>query len=268
MALIEPQPCQSADKDDVARRFSRAAIDYEQFANIQSQIAVNTLARLAQRGITGESAPRALDIGCGTGRHTAELATLVARAEGLDLASGMIDVARQRFPDISFVQGDAEQLPWSEPVFDVVYSSMALQWCQRPLVAMSELHRVMHSNGLAELAIMVDGSFTELTAASGIVNAGIQLNRLPDTQSWLTAARQAGFTLTSNHVALYTDTFTSLIELLRSIKCVGAGSPTHKNTGLPLTRSRLQALEQAMTNPATGELLNTYKVLQLSLEKP
>ncbi|MDC8831772.1 methyltransferase domain-containing protein [Alteromonas gilva] len=263
MALIEPEPYQLTRKVDVARRFSKAATDYEQFANIQLQIASKTLSRL-----TGLRVERALDIGCGTGRHTAELAGIARCTEGLDLAPGMVEVARQQFPHILFVQGDAEQLPWTTPRFDIVYSSMALQWCQSPMVALAEIHRVLMSRGRAELAIMVDGSFAELVTANRKANAGLQLNRLSAAQDWLNAAQQAGFTVTRSDVMTYTDTFTSLVTLLRSIKCVGAGSPTNKKTGLPVTRSRLKAVEQAMACTATGQLSNSYQVLHLSLEKP
>ncbi|NVK58002.1 MAG: methyltransferase domain-containing protein [Alteromonadaceae bacterium] len=262
MALIDPIPGSSTCKGDVARRFSQAASQYEQYANIQSHIATHTFSRLA-----GVSAQRALDIGCGTGRHTAELAAIAACVEGVDLAPGMIEVARQQFPDIHFLQGDAEQLPWSEPIFDVVYSSMALQWCQAPVSALAEIYRVLLATGRAELAIMVDGSFTELTTANSQVQAGLQLNRLFSAHDWLYAAEHVGFAVKNSEVVSYTDQFSTLVDLLRSIKCVGAGSRTDAQACVPLTRRHLKAIEQAMTCPDTGWLFNSYRVLHLTLEK-
>lgn len=53
---------------------------------------------------------RVLDIGCGGGRTSAKLAAMAKSYVGLDYAAPMVEICRQRYPELSFVQGDATRL--------------------------------------------------------------------------------------------------------------------------------------------------------------
>lgn len=73
---------------------------------------------------------RILDLGCGTGHLTAELATAVGeegRVLGIDQSAEMIDEARVEYPDLEFVRADAREFA-AEEVFDAVFSNAALHW--------------------------------------------------------------------------------------------------------------------------------------------
>jgi ubiquinone/menaquinone biosynthesis C-methylase UbiE len=63
---------------------------------------------------------RTLDIACGTGFLTQHLRGEVV---GLDQSDAMIEVARERLPGMTFVQGDALQLPFDDGSFDRVFTS-------------------------------------------------------------------------------------------------------------------------------------------------
>ncbi|GGF81962.1 methyltransferase domain-containing protein [Alteromonas lipolytica] len=264
MALIEPQECvqQATQKQDVAKRFSAAARQYDTLATVQSAIAGSALAR-----ITTAKATKALDIGCGTGRHTYQLGLISQQTTGLDIAPGMLAQAAANYPMLSFVQGDAEQLPWQADEFDLVFSSMVLQWCRSPLVAMQEIKRVLQPGGKAELAIMVEGSFGELRQGCAGSGVTLRINPLFSAIDWLNAAKQAGLACGDQNTLDYPDRFDSVLPLLRSIKCIGAGSSTNQATSQPLSRCDLKALEGQMLAAGNGQLTNTYKVLHLSLEK-
>lgn len=70
---------------------------------------------------------RILDLGCGTGQLTAAIAEAGARVVGLDNSRGMIEQARERFPELEFVSGDAADFSFPEP-FDAVFSNAVLHW--------------------------------------------------------------------------------------------------------------------------------------------
>lgn len=273
MALIEPvHLCeQNTCKHDVARRFSLAAAKYDAQAGIQARIASSAIERLAD-----VACQRLLDIGCGTGRHTAELGQSGADVTGVDLAPGMIKLATERYPQFNFRVGDAEQLPWQQETFDVVYSSMALQWCNQPAKALTEIKRVLSSGGRAELAIMVDGSFKELRNASQRSSHDLQLNSLFSATDWSAAATHVGLMINDSNLVDYIDQHDSLLSMLHSIKRIGAGSAitshspkqTHTQTHhAPLTRQALRVIEREMPISASGQLINTYCVLHLTLTK-
>ena len=77
---------------------------------------------------TGE---RILDLGCGTGHLSHQIALSGAEVTGLDLSQTMIDQARKSYPGLRFVVADGGRLPFAD-VFDAVFSNAALHWMQEP----------------------------------------------------------------------------------------------------------------------------------------
>ncbi|MDE7241633.1 class I SAM-dependent methyltransferase [Desulfovibrio sp.] len=68
-----------------------------------------------------------LDLGCGTGTLTSELAARAGTVLGLDASPEMVTAARARFPDIDFITGDALELSF-ENRFDTVFSNAVFHW--------------------------------------------------------------------------------------------------------------------------------------------
>ncbi len=90
---------------------------------------------------------RLLDVGCGTGQLTAAAAKRGAKAEGIDFASVMVAIAAANYPEVTFTQGDAEDLPYEDGYFDCVACSFGLLHVQQPERAMAEAWRVLRSSG-------------------------------------------------------------------------------------------------------------------------
>jgi ubiquinone/menaquinone biosynthesis C-methylase UbiE len=65
---------------------------------------------------------RALDVGTGTGDGAIALARRFPEAEvvGVDLADGMLELARRKAPELRFERADASRLPFSDGSFDLV----------------------------------------------------------------------------------------------------------------------------------------------------
>jgi SAM-dependent methyltransferase len=92
-----------------------------------------------------------LDLGCGTGYWCAWLARLGARPVGLDLSEAQLDTARelQREHGIEFplVHASAEEPPFPDGSFDVVFSEYgAAIWCD-PYVWIPQAHRLLRPGG-------------------------------------------------------------------------------------------------------------------------
>src|SRR5262245_12412249 len=68
---------------------------------------------------------RILDLGCGTGALTAEIAASGAEVIGVDRSAEMIDEARKKFPQLQFEVCDARALPFSGE-FQAIFSNAAL----------------------------------------------------------------------------------------------------------------------------------------------
>ncbi|MBD3585090.1 methyltransferase domain-containing protein [Salinimonas sp. HHU 13199] len=254
---------QAVLSEAVARQFSRAAPQYDRLASIQQHIAAQAIRQIPV------SSGRLLDIGCGTGRNTALLAERGFDASGADLARGMVEYASLNYPHLSFCVADAQHLPFNNDAFDVVFSSMAMQWCQDINLAMSEVARILRHAGIATLSIMTDGSFGQLNASRRASGLSAVTNIMASHEKWLTAAQESGFTVLQAENIAYTDTFADILSLLRSIKSVGAGVRCDNASVSALSRRQLTLLESAYQRYKTPEglLPLTYRVSHLVLEK-
>ena len=250
------------NEQDVAHRFSKAAVQYNSIASVQRIIAKQALANLPV-----DLQGTALDIGCGTGIHTQTLASKGAAATGVDIAEGMLAQARKMYSDPIFVEGSAVDLPFSDSQFSTVFSSMALQWVSDTRLVANEIARVLKNGGLAELAIMVAGSFSELKTARKVAQLPQAETYMPTTAQWVNGFKQSGLSLQRVITKDYVDTHCDIMSLLRSVKGVGAGETGRKQP--PLTRRDIKKLAMAYSNVSGVEskLPLTYRVSHFRLEK-
>jgi len=97
-----------------------------------------------------------LDVGTGTGVVAVTAARAGARATGIDLTPALLEHARENAriagADVSWVEGDAENLPFADASFDVVLSQFGHMFAPRPEVAVAELRRVLKPNGRVAFA--------------------------------------------------------------------------------------------------------------------
>ena len=87
----------------------------------------------------------ALDVACGSGKLTAELAKLarpVGRVVGLDFSPHMLEVARRDHPGIEFIEGDALKLPFEDASFDAATIAFGLRNLADPVRGLREMTRV------------------------------------------------------------------------------------------------------------------------------
>jgi trans-aconitate 2-methyltransferase len=89
---------------------------------------------------------RILDLGCGTGRLTAEIAAAGAQTLGIDSSPDMIGQARQNYPKLKFQLADARTLTITEP-FDAVFSNAALHWIPEARAAVQSIYRALKPGG-------------------------------------------------------------------------------------------------------------------------
>jgi SAM-dependent methyltransferase len=94
-----------------------------------------------------------LDIGCGTGAFTRDLAAVVGErglAIGLDAAPAMLTRAVRETlaaPNVAYVRADAERLPFRPASFDAVCCFAALHLLADPWAALDEIGRVLAAGG-------------------------------------------------------------------------------------------------------------------------
>lgn len=139
-----------------------ASANAKQQAYWNSEIATNWLARLDhfERGLKSIgaalldfAAPQpgeaVLDVGCGAGTTTEELAALVApgRAVGLDISEALIGAAKERSAGrAQYILADASDYPFA-PEYDLIYSRLGLMFFTDPVASFANIRRAAKPGG-------------------------------------------------------------------------------------------------------------------------
>jgi trans-aconitate 2-methyltransferase len=133
------------------------ASGYNHVSALQKWLADESLAAVELAG-----SERVLDLGCGDGKITAEIAERLPHgsAIGIDPSTDMIDFARKRFvggrANLTFEVGDATRLPYRD-AFDLVVSFNALHWVPDQAAALHCIRDALRPGGRALLQFVSQG---------------------------------------------------------------------------------------------------------------
>jgi trans-aconitate methyltransferase len=117
---------------------------------------------------------RVLDLGCGTGHLTRQIAESGAAVVGVDSSAAMIEEARRAYPQLRFELGDAMGLRVLEP-FDAVFSNAALHWMTRPADVAASVRDALKPGGRFVFEMGGHGNMAAVYGAleRAIVRAGL-----------------------------------------------------------------------------------------------
>ncbi|MBL8206326.1 MAG: methyltransferase domain-containing protein [Blastocatellia bacterium] len=125
---------------------------------------------------------RILDVGCGTGHLTAQIAEAGATVVGLDSSAAMIDTAQAAYPHLKFVQADASDFSFDEP-FDAVFSNAALHWVLQAEAAVKCMSHALRSGG--RLVIECGGKGNIRNILTALNQAMIELEQGEMERIWV-----------------------------------------------------------------------------------
>ncbi len=257
---------QSFEKRAVAKSFGDAATQYDEFARIQYRLADELLAMCPQQPLGS-----VLDLGCGTGYCLPKLADRYPQAKivGADLSQGMLDHAQQHFPAFDYVLADAEDLPFEANKFDLVFSNLAVQWCDDIANVLSEVQRVLKPGGWFIFTNLADGTLQELKQAWASVDDYQHVNEFPLAQQLAQKNKQSDFDVVSFVCEPRIQFYQTLRALTDSLKRVGAHNMTQGRSKTLTPRADLKRFAQAMEACREVQGLPArYQVAFSALRKP
>ncbi|MGD0819255.1 MAG: methyltransferase domain-containing protein [Desulfomonilia bacterium] len=142
------------------------AEDYAKNSSAQLQWAQELISKLFLQGCES-----VLDIGCGDGKISAQLALAAKNGNvlGIDLSEDMIRLASEQFPsakypNLSFLRMDATGIRLSER-FDVAFSNAALHWVKNHIAVLRGVHACLKSGGKILFQMGGRGNATEVFGA-------------------------------------------------------------------------------------------------------
>ena len=127
------------DPKDVAGMFDKVAAGYDRTNAILSGGNAALWRAATVKAINPQPGERILDIAGGTGTSAKALAKSGAEVVALDFSAGMVAEGRKRHPELTFVEGDAEALPFPPSSFDAVTISFGLRNDNNPQLAHGEM---------------------------------------------------------------------------------------------------------------------------------
>jgi ubiquinone/menaquinone biosynthesis C-methylase UbiE len=121
---------------------------------INRSLAKETCDALAQQGFNFQGA-KVLDLGCGHGTLAIEIASRGGEVVGIEPCQQWREIATLRAqallpdPKITFIDGDATQLPFEDESFDYVLSLQVLEHVKQPYEVAPEIKRILRRDGKA-----------------------------------------------------------------------------------------------------------------------
>lgn len=255
------------DKRQVAASFSKAAASYDSVAALQRAVGVALLAQLPEDLMPSSW----LDLGSGTGHFSRVLAERFAGSLGIavDIAEGMLGHARAQGGAQFHVVGDAERLPLQAGSVDLVFTSLAVQWCSQFASVLSEAQRVLRPGGVLAFSSLCVGTLEELRASWQAVDGMVHVNRFRHFEDYQRLCGASDLQLVSLERSAQVLHYPDVRSLTHELKALGAHN---LNPGRPagLTgRARMQGLLAAYEQFRQAQgLPATYQVVYGVLRKP
>jgi len=222
------------DKKQVRRAFSRAAPRYDAAAVLQREVCTRMLEKLDYIKL---KPARLLDVGSGTGWGTRQLGERYPAAEiiALDIAFGMLRVARgtagwwrKLFAGKRerFLCADVEALPIASNSVEMVWSNLALQWCNDLPATLGELNRVIKTEGLLMFSTFGPDTLQEVRVAFEGVDGYNHLNCFADMHDIGDMLVAAGFADPVMEMEKLTLTYADVKAVMQDLKSIGAHNAT------------------------------------------
>jgi malonyl-CoA O-methyltransferase len=265
------------DKKMMRRAFSRAASGYDAAAVLQHEVCKRMLERLDYIRL---KPARLLDAGSGTGWGGRQLAERYPDAEilSLDIAIGMLQTAQKSAGWWQKLFGtrrqmavcaDVEALPLQSSSVEMVWSNLALQWCNDLPATIVELHRVLKTEGLVMFSTLGPDTLKELRQAFNGVDDKNHLNRFADMHDIGDMLVQAGFSEPVMDMEYITLTYDDVRGVLQDLKSIGAHNATEgRGQGLMGKSAFNRLLENYEKLRRDGKLPATYEIVYGHAWKP
>lgn len=255
------------DERQIARRFDKAANTYDPVAVLQQRVGEALLDRLP--GIRC-SPQTILDLGCGTGYFETFLKKLypVAKIIGLDKSNGMLVQAQAKekeyqLTDIHWVGGCAENLPFSDHSFELVYSNLMLHWSNDFTKSLKEIRRILKPEGLLLFSMVGPDTLQELRYCWRTIDDQPHVHLFVDMHDLGDSLLQTPFVDPVMDVEYFTLLYSEALDLMKELKKLGVQNIAKDRQRGLTSKGTLKKLIQAYEcfRSQEGKLPATWEII-------
>lgn len=250
------------DPQRIRNAFDKAAESYDQAAVLQKEVCKRLLEKL---DVVRLSPQWILDAGSGTGEAVRPLQKKYKKAEVvvLDLSERMLKKAAGQgvlFRQPHQVCANIESLPFAENSFDLLFSSLAMQWCNDLGATLVEFKRVLKPGALLQFATFGPDTLKELRASWQQVDDAVHVNSFIDMHDIGDGLLQAGFAEPVMESEIITVNYQEVDTLMQDLRDIGANVTASGHRQGLLTPNKLKQLREAY------EVYRQQEVLPASYE--
>ena len=252
--------------------FSKAAQCYHLAPSLYEEIG-NTLTKLIGNNPTEA---RVLEVGCGTGIFTRQLAALWPQSHitAIDVSTAMLDEARKNVEAaerIEWIAADARLFKLKLNEYDLIASSCTFHWILPLTSLFKHLISLLEAKGTLAFSMMVCGTLAELRdLRSSIAPDKPTYRDLPSLDETMLALRASGFEVQHVQTEDYTVEYPNSYDFLRAIKNLGlTGGPLGSSFTL-LSRNELAQLcseYQRRHAASSGQVKAGYRVAYIKAHR-
>lgn len=243
-------------KQRISERFGAAAEKYDAASAVQAEVAARLACRVKTLALP--KSPRVLEIGCGTG-HLSRLLMEEMSGEWFisDISLAMVRNCREKLssPNARFLVLDGERPSVVRSRFDLIVSSLAVQWFTDLPNALEALASLLAPGGYLAFVTLGSATFNEWRAAHLELGYSAGTPTYPDIDE-LRFALPSDLDVQMAEEAYVVSTGHPL-NFMRSLRAIGADTPIpgREPLGPGAIRQVLRKLERGSTFDVTYHLL-------------
>jgi malonyl-CoA O-methyltransferase len=253
------------DQRNVSLAFNAAANNYDAASLLQQTVADRLIESIEMIKINPGSI---LDLGSGTGYGSRILKQRFKKARYYqnDISVDMLKTARKHSPKFfsknHFLCADAARMPVKDNQFDLVFSSLMLQWCNDLDLVFSEIKRMLKPGGIFMFASFGPDTLKELRESWQQADDHIHVNAFVDMHDIGDSLMRHGMeapVLSVEHIVL---TYDECKKLMRDLKNIGAHNINEGRRKTLTGKQRLnKVIEHYETFRTNDKLPATYEVV-------
>ena len=251
--------------DSVRSAFEKASTHYDEYSILQRTITDRLIESLDEIKVNPISI---LDLGSSTGYGSKILHKKFKNAHiyQIDVSEGMLGKSRDKAPMFfskdNFICADANKLPFKENYFDLVVSSLTLQWCNNLDIIFDEVNNLLKANGVFLFSSFGPDSLKELRDCWARVDDYVHVNAFVDMHDIGDALIRKGLTSPVLNTEKIILTYNSCRQLMYELKYIGAKNVNNGRRKTLTGKNRLKKVfEHYETYRTNKKLPVTYEVI-------